>query len=79
MDLIFLNGLPIEVKHERPDPSHPAGYWKHDKIYIHDPLGDISEEEVVIVKEYLYNEGFIQDGRTPHTVVRGDDDIKKKN
>ena len=79
MDLIFLNGLPIEIKHEAPDPSNPTGYWKHDKIYIHDPLGDISEKEVTVVKEYLYSEGFIQDRRTPHTVVRGDGDSKKEN
>ena len=71
MDLIFVNDLPIEIKHESPDPSNPTYHWSHDKIYIHDTLREpLTGQEVDVVIEYLYNEGFIQDRRTPHTIVR---------
>lgn len=45
-------------------------YWKETKIYIYDPQVEVSEEESMIIIEYLYNEGFIQDRRIPYELVR---------
>ena len=71
MDLIFVNNLPVEIKHESPDPLNPTNHWSHDKVYIHDSLREpLTEVEVKIVIEYLYSEGFIQDRRTPHEIVK---------
>ena len=63
MDLVFLNGLPIEIKKSK------SGFWQDDLVIIHDPLGgQITEDEVLVLIEYLYEEGFIEDRKTPHQI-----------
>ncbi len=63
MDLVFLNGLPIEIKKSK------SGFWKNDLVIIHDPLGgQIAEHEVLVLMQYLYEEGFIEDRKTPYQI-----------
>jgi len=43
---------------------HPAKYWHDDRIIFYtDP-----ENKKYDIIQYLYNEGFIQDRRTPYII-----------
>ena len=65
MQLVFLNGLPIKIK------KGESGFWKDDLVSIRDPLkASVSEKEIKVIMDYLYQEGFIQDRRTPHEVIK---------
>jgi hypothetical protein len=65
VELIFLNGLPIEIKKDK------SNFWKKDLVLFCDPLGGkIKEEEILILMDYLYEEGFIQDRRTPYKIKK---------
>ena len=68
---IVINGFIAEIFEK--NSEHAEGDWRNEKIYIYDGIGDASEEEVALVIEYLYSEGFIQDRKTEHTVLRPDD------
>ena len=65
-DLLVYNGLFVEI--ERKDD-----FWGNDAGYIYDGLSDASEDEINAIKDYLYNEGFIQDRRTKCEVLRSED------
>ena len=69
MDIV-INGLLIEIKQE-PSIKYPAGHWKRKKIFIHDVIeSGLSENEVVAIIQYLYDEGFIDDRRTEYEVIK---------
>ena len=58
MKLFNVHGIDLEVY------KHPGKFWHDDRIMFHsDP-----EDKKYEIIQYLYNEGFIQDRRTPCTV-----------
>ena len=67
---IVINGLLIEIR-QVADIKYPSGHWKRKKIFIHDVLeSGLKEPEVKAIIEYLYEEGFIEDRRTQHEVLK---------
>ena len=51
--------------------NYPKGHWKTKKIFIHDVIeSGLSENEVVAIIQYLYDEGFIDDRRTEYEVIK---------
>ena len=69
MDIV-INGLLIEIKQE-PSIKYPAGHWKRKKIYIHDVIeSGLGDPETIAIIEYLYEEGFIEDRRTPYEIIK---------
>ena len=72
---IVVNGLIVEIFEgvRREGKSYPAGHWMGEHIYIYDGLSDAADNEIISVLDYLYEEGFIQDRRTPHTIIRAED------
>ena len=66
--LLVYNGLFVEI-------NANGENWKYHKVYIYDELGDITDEEIKYLRDYLYSEGFIEDRRTNYEVVRGEDFI----
>ena len=72
---IVVNGLIIEIFEgaKREGEEYPEGHWMGEQIYIYDGLSDAADNEILVVLDYLYEEGFIQDRRTPHTIIREDD------
>jgi len=71
MNHLFLNGVSIEIKCPTDQKVGEPRNWKDDKVYIYDSLGDVSEKEVSLIIDYLYNEGFILDRRTAYNVIKG--------
>ena len=56
--LFNVYGVDLEVY------KHPDSYWHDDRILFYsDP--DDKKRDII---QYLYNEGFIQDRRTPYTI-----------
>jgi hypothetical protein len=48
-------------------------HWTGDRVYIYDPCLNLPENLEMTILEYLYEEGFTQDRRVAHTVVRVED------
>ncbi len=44
--------------------------WVKDKIYIYDPCLTLSTTTELIILDYLYQEGFIQDRRIKYEIIR---------
>lgn len=49
-------------------------FWRSDKVSIFNPYFNqtnisIEDEQIAAIMEYLYNEGFILDRRTPYEVI----------
>ena len=58
MKIFNLYGVDIEVY------KHPDGFWHDDQIIFYsDP-----EDKKYEIIQYLYNEQFIQDRRTPYVI-----------
>tara|TARA_Y100000310_G_C20565956_1_gene755502 strand:- start:416 stop:634 length:219 start_codon:yes stop_codon:yes gene_type:complete len=69
MDIV-INGLLIEIKNVR-DIKYPNGHWKRKKIFIHDVVeSGLEEAEMSAIVQYLYDEGFIEDRRTPCEIIK---------
>lgn len=58
MKIFNVHGVDLEVH------KHPDGYWHDDKIIFYTDPGDRKMD----ILQYLYNEEFIQDRRTPYTI-----------
>ena len=71
MNHLFLNGVSIEIEYPTDQKVGEPRNWKDDKVCIYDSLGDVSEKEVNLIIDYLYNEGFILDRRTAYDVIKG--------
>ena len=48
------------------------GYWKHDTIFIWNTSKCVSEKEIKVIIQYLYDEGFIKDRRTKFYIAERD-------
>ncbi len=58
MNLFNVYGVDVEVY------EHPSKFWHDDRIMFYsDP-----EDKKADIIQYLYNEGFIQDRRTPYII-----------
>ncbi len=64
---LIINSYPVSLK-----PDLDNGFWAQEKIVIHDTKGSLNEAETRTIIQYLYDEGFILDRRTPHEVVRAE-------
>ncbi len=62
--------LPINSREVAFKPDLETGFWMKEKILIYDNDNSISESEIKKIKEYLYDEGFILDRRTPYEIVQ---------
>ena len=45
------------------------GFWKHDTVFIYNNKKTISDREIGVILDYLYNEGFIKDRRTKYEIL----------
>lgn len=72
---IIINGFIVEIFEGviKEGVKYPKDDWRGEKVYIYDGLGDSSEEEIKQVIDYIYSEGFIQDRRTDHVILRPED------
>ena len=64
---LIVKSYPVRFK-----PDLDNGFWMQEKIMIHDPKDSISETKIKNIIQYLYDEGFILDRRTPYEVVRAE-------
>ena len=64
---LVVNSRPITFK-----PDLKTEFWMKEKILIHDKDNSLEEPEAKKIIEYLYEEGFILDRRTPYEVVRAE-------
>ncbi len=64
---LVVSSRPITFK-----PDLKTEFWMKERILIHDKDGSLEEPEVKKIIEYLYEEGFILDRRTPYEVVRAE-------
>ena len=62
--------LPINSRKVVFKPDLETEFWMKEKILIYDDDNSLSDLEIRKIKEYLYDEGFILDRRTPYEVVR---------
>ena len=53
-------------------PDLESRFWMLEKILIFDKDDSINEAEIKKIIQYLYDEGFILDRRTPYQVVRAE-------
>ena len=53
------------------DKSLPEGIksWENNGIFICDPKNNIKKSQIITIVEYLYEEGFINDRRTPYEIL----------
>ena len=58
MNLFNVYGVDLEIYH------HPDKMWHDDRIIFYTDPED-NKRDII---QYLYNEGFIQDRRTPYTI-----------
>jgi len=58
MKLFNVHGIDLEIY------EHPSGFWHDSRIIFYSDPGDKKQDVI----QYLYNEGFIQDRRTPYTI-----------
>jgi hypothetical protein len=65
--MINVNGIDVEVKYK---DTPVLGFWQHDKVIIYDPdnIG-ISGVDIREILQYLFDEGFIKDRRTPWEIL----------
>ena len=61
LDFVVLNihGTDLEVQ------RHSNGFWGDDKVILYSDPGECTAR----ILQYLYNEGFIQDRRTPYIIL----------
>lgn len=66
---INVKGVKVEIVYAS-SITYPGGYWKKDKVLIHDIYYQLTDEDIAEAIQYLYDEGFIQDRRTPYELVQ---------
>ena len=64
---ININGVDVEVRYDEENLSCLVpGFWQHDKIIIFVPdntgISGVTVREII---QYLFDEGFVKDRRTP--------------
>jgi hypothetical protein len=64
---LIINSYPISFK-----PDLDNGFWMQEKIIIHDTKGFLDKAGIMRIIQYLYDEGFILDRRTPYELVRAE-------
>ena len=64
---LTVNSRPITLK-----PDLETEFWMKERILIHDKDNSLEKPEIKKIIEYLYEEGFILDRRTPYEVVRAE-------
>ena len=57
--VLNIHGIDLEVR------KHSDGFWGNDKVILYSDPGEATRE----ILQYLYNEGFIQDRRTPYVIL----------
>ena len=63
---INVNGIAVEIRYDEENlPYLVPGFWQHDKVIIYDPDNTVDEGDVREILQYLFDEGFIKDRRTP--------------
>ena len=60
----------IVVMYDIDDPNEHARPWENNGVFICDPDKNIKGPEIIRIIEYLYDEGFIDDRRTPYEVLK---------
>jgi kynureninase len=58
MEVLNIRGIDLEIY------EHPSGFWHDNKIIFYSDPEDKKQDVI----QYLYNEGFIQDRRTPYII-----------
>lgn len=66
---INVKGVRVEILYAN-SILYPGGYWKRDKILIHDIYYQVMDDEIEDIIQYLYDEGFIEDRRTRYELVQ---------
>ena len=64
---LIVNSYPVRFKADLNN-----GYWMQEKIMIYDSKSSLNKAGIRVIIQYLYDEGFILDRRTPHEVVRAE-------
>ena len=59
----------VVVMYDIDDPKEHVRSWENNGVFICDPNKNIKEPEIINIIEYLYEEGFIDDRRTPYEVL----------
>jgi len=68
---LYVKGAKVDIEYDSCDSvMYPCGYWKNDKISIHDLYYQLTDSDICEIVQYLYNEGFIQDRKTACEVVQ---------
>tara|TARA_Y100000310_G_scaffold200742_1_gene200812 strand:- start:1604 stop:1843 length:240 start_codon:yes stop_codon:yes gene_type:complete len=62
----------IVIMYEIHDPTEHLKPWENNGIFICDPKKNIRTLEIINIIEYLYEEGFIDDRRTPYEILTDD-------
>ena len=62
--------LPINSREVIFKPDLETEFWMKEKILIYDNDNSLSKLEIRKIIQYLYDEGFILDRRTPYEVVQ---------
>ena len=64
--------LPINSREVIFKPDLETEFWMKEKILIYDNDNSLSKLEIRKIIQYLYDEGFILDRRTPYEVVQAE-------
>ena len=68
---LHVKGAKVDIQYDSCNSAiYPGGFWKKDKILIHDVYYQLTDSDVSQIVQYLYNEGFIQDRQTACEVVQ---------
>jgi hypothetical protein len=62
----------IVIMYEMDDPTEHPRPWENNAVFICDPDKGIKRSEIINIIEYLYEEGFIDDRRTPYEILTED-------
>ena len=62
----------IVILYDIDSSNKPLKRWENNGVLICDPDKDIKKSEIINIIEYLYEEGFIDDRRTPYEILTED-------
>ena len=62
----------IVIMYDIDSPDKSLKSWENNGIFICDRDKDIKTSEIINIIEYLYEEGFIDDRRTPYEILTED-------
>tara|TARA_Y100001938_G_scaffold140893_1_gene209823 strand:+ start:9997 stop:10239 length:243 start_codon:yes stop_codon:yes gene_type:complete len=71
---VTVNSLIVDIyKNCDRDSPYPKDHWWGYKVLVYDGMNDVSEQEAIKIKEYLYDEGFIPDRRIEYEIIKSDE------